>query len=100
MTRDKEKKRDEMEAIDLGLGGLFKGIGDLIELVSGMVEKVDLANLDEETLSRLRRASQSGVGGAPRGVYGVSIQRGVGGSPGCSPSAISAAPREALSLRR
>ncbi len=85
MPRDEEKKRDEMEGIDLGLGGLFKGIGDLIDLVSGMVEKVDLANLDEETLSRLRRASRSGVGGAPRGVYGVSVQRGVGGIPRVQP---------------
>jgi len=79
-----EKKRDEMEGIDLGLGGLCKGIGDLIDLISGMVERVDLANLDEETLSRLRRASQSGVGG-PRGVYGVSIGRGVGGIPRVEP---------------
>lgn len=79
----KEEKRDEMEGINLG--GLFKGIGDLIDLVSGMVEKVDLADLDEETLSRLRRASRSGVGGAPRGVYGFSIKRGVAGIPRVEP---------------
>lgn len=79
MSRDKEEKWDEMEGINLG--GLFKGIGDLIDLISGMVEKVDLANLDEETLSRLRQASRGGVGGGPRGVYGVSIQRGIGGIP-------------------
>jgi HSP20 family protein len=92
MSKDEEEKRDEMESIDLGLGGLFKGIGDLIDLVSGMVEKVDLSNLDslqdpegEETLSRLRRASRSGVGGAPRGVYGLSVQRGVGGIPRVQP---------------
>jgi len=27
MSRDEEKEEDEMEGIDLGLGGLFKGIG-------------------------------------------------------------------------
>lgn len=83
MPRHEKEKRDEMEGINLG--GLFKGLGDLIDLVSGMVEKVDLANLDEETLSRLRRASLSGVEGAPRGVYGVSVQRGVGGIPRVQP---------------
>jgi len=82
MSRHEEEKRDELEGMNLG--GLFKGIGDLIDLVSGMVEKVDLANLDEETLSRLRRASRSG-GGAPRGVYGVSVRRGVGGIPRVQP---------------
>lgn len=84
MPKNEEEKWDEMEGIDLGLDGLFKGIGDLIDLVSGMVEKVDLADLDEETLSRLRRASRSG-GGAPRGVYGISVRRGVGGIPRVQP---------------
>ncbi|MBL7183772.1 MAG: Hsp20/alpha crystallin family protein, partial [Anaerolineae bacterium] len=39
------------------------------------------SELDEEKLAELRRASQTRVGGIPRGVYGVSVRRGVGGIP-------------------
>lgn len=35
----KEKKEEPIVSFDLGLGGLFKGIGDFIELVGEMAEK-------------------------------------------------------------
>lgn len=65
----------------LGLGEMFKGLGDLIKLATDLADKVDLSELDEEKLAELRRASQTRVGGIPRGVYGVSVRRGVGGIP-------------------
>ncbi len=78
-AEDKEKK-DGGISIDLGLGEMFKGLGNLVELAANLADKVDLSELDEEKLAELRRASQTRVGGIPRrGVYGVSVRRGVGG---------------------
>ena len=77
-AEDKEKK-DEGISIDLGLGDMFKGLGNLVELAANLADKVDLSELDAEKLAELRRASQTRVGGIPRGVYGVSVRRGVGG---------------------
>jgi len=71
--------------IDLGLGELFKGVGSLIELAASLADKVDLSELDEEKLADLRRSSQTRVGGIPRGVYGVSVRRGIGGIPRVQP---------------
>jgi len=67
------------------LGDMFKGLGDLIKLATDLADKVDLSELDEEKIAELRRASQTRVGGMPRGVYGVSVRRGVGGIPRVQP---------------
>jgi HSP20 family protein len=63
------------------LGEMFKGLGDLIKLATDLADKVDLSELDEEKIAELRRASQTSVGGRPRGVYGFSVRRGIGGVP-------------------
>jgi len=85
-----DKKQGEREesgegsggiSIDLGLGDLFKGIGNFVEMAASLADKVDLSELDAEKLAKLQRASQTRVGGIPRGVYGVSVRRGVGGIP-------------------
>lgn len=92
MEGKKERERDERRErggglhIDLGLGELFKGLGNLVELVGDLADKIELSEpsgrgLDEERLAELRRASQTRVGGMPRGVYGVSVRRGIGGIP-------------------
>ena len=67
--------------IDLGLGGLFKGIGGLINLIAGMVEKIDLDRLDEDLMVELHRTDEVGSGGQVRGVYGISIRPVAGGFP-------------------
>jgi len=67
------------------LGDMFKGLGDLIKLATDLADKVDLSELDEEKIAELRRASQTRVGGMPRGVYGVSVRRGVSGIPRVQP---------------
>ncbi len=71
--------------IDLGLGEMFKGLGDLVKVAADLADKVDLSELDEEKIAELRRASQTRVGGIPRGVYGVSVRRGTGGIPRVQP---------------
>ena len=72
-------------SIDLGLGEMFKGLGDLVKLAADLADKVDLSELDEEKIAELRRASQTRVGGIPRGVYGFSVRRGIGGIPRVQP---------------
>ncbi|MFQ5878832.1 MAG: Hsp20/alpha crystallin family protein [Dehalococcoidia bacterium] len=65
----------------LGLGGLFKGIGGLINLVAGMVEQIDPDWLDEDLMVELHRTDDVGRGGQVRGVYGVSMRPVAGGVP-------------------
>jgi len=59
--------------VELGLGGLFKGIGSLIDLVSKMTEESE-----EETT---RTGEMEALRGKLKGVYGFSIRTGLGGRP-------------------
>jgi len=74
MTNEKKKREDEGLNIDFGLGGLFKGIENLIDLAteigkeSGEIKKegkIDLSHLKE----------------GMKGVYGFSIKTAMGGGP-------------------
>jgi len=85
MENGNSEERGKGISIDLGLGEMFKGLGDLVKLAADLADKVDLSELDEEKLAELRRASQTRVGGIPRGVYGVSVRRGIGGIPRVQP---------------
>ncbi len=67
-----EKKKEERES-GFGLGGLFKGLGSLFDLVSRMAEE----GQDEYT----RTGEISGLGGKATGVYGFSVKMGRGGTP-------------------
>jgi len=70
MTEREGKSRGEF---DFGVGGMFKGIGKLFELVSEMTEE------GTEELSRT-----GGIKGLPdkaRGIYGFTIRMGLGGQP-------------------
>lgn len=59
--------------IDLGLGGLFKGIGNLLDLVSNLAETGEGMNRTGEV--------KFGDGEKMQGVYGFSIRTGIGGMP-------------------
>ena len=72
MTDEKKTKREG--EFDFGLGGLFKGIGNLMELVSDMAEK------GESEVSRHGEFKVKGIDKA-RGVYGFSVRMGLGGMP-------------------
>ncbi|MCG2769032.1 MAG: Hsp20/alpha crystallin family protein [Anaerolineae bacterium] len=84
MPKEEKKERRVGMGIDLGLGELFKGLGSVIDLVSGMADLVDWSELDEETLAELRRAGQTRAVTRPRGVYGFSV-RTTGGIPRVQP---------------
>ena len=73
-TKRRRERRSEA-SIDLGLGGIFKGMGDFFELISEMVEQ------GESEVSRTGEFTVKGLGDRARGVYGFTIRTGLGGIP-------------------
>jgi len=72
---NKKKKSEEEASIDLGFGGLFKGLGSFMDLLSEMVEK------GEQEVSRSGEFKVKGLGEKGRGVYGFSVRTGISGIP-------------------
>ncbi len=68
----KEEKEPKVQ-IDFGLGGLFKGIGNLFDVVSKMTEE----GKEEYT----RTGEIKGLGDKAKGIYGFSVKMGIGGQP-------------------
>lgn len=68
-----EKRRKSGEEIEFGLGGLFKGISGLFDLVSKMVEE----GKEEVT----RTGEIRGLGDKVKGMYGFTVKMGLGGKP-------------------
>jgi HSP20 family protein len=76
-----DKKRQPAKAninLDLGFGGLFKNIGDLLDQISEMADK---AETTEGEVSQSGEFDVKGLGEKARGVYGFSIRTGIGGAP-------------------
>jgi HSP20 family protein len=71
--RQGRRKREEKAESDLGLGGVFKGLGSFIELLAEMAEK-------GETLTQ-RSGEIQGLRDGMRGVYGFNVRMGLGGTP-------------------
>lgn len=78
MTKEKKEPEEEEIEIDFGIGklsfgGLFKGVGNLIDLVSKMAE--------EGKTEVSRTGEIKGLGGKAKGVYGFTVKMGLGGIP-------------------
>lgn len=76
--RKREERKQDGEAkvaFDLGLGGLFKGLGDFLDLFSDMIET------GEEEVTRSGEFKVKGLGDKGRGVYGFTVRTGIGGIP-------------------
>ncbi len=77
----KRKKTDEDKTppasvnIDLGFGGLFKGLGDFMDVLSNMMES------GQTETTQTGEFNVKGLGDKGRGVYGFSIRTGLGGVP-------------------
>jgi len=71
----KTKKAEEDISIDLGMGGLFKGLGNFLDLLSDLVEKAD----DVEGTTQTGEFKVKGLGEKGRGVYGFSVRTASGG---------------------
>lgn len=67
------ERRKSGEGIEFSLGGAFRGIGSLFDLVSKMTEE------GKEEYSRIGEVD--GLGGKGKAVYGFSIKMGLGGKP-------------------
>jgi HSP20 family protein len=69
------RRRDEGVTADigLGLGGLFKGMGSLLEVLAKMSED------GKEEASRT--GTVEAMGGRVKGVYGFTVRLGLGGKP-------------------
>lgn len=81
MVEEKKKPEEEEVEIDfgvgkLGFGGLLKGIGNFIDLVSKMTEE------GKEEVSRTGEFKIKGMPGREaKGVYGFTVKMGMGGTP-------------------
>lgn len=73
--RKKSVQAGDKVNIDLGFGGLFKGLGDLIDLVS------NLSDTEAGEKSQSGEFQVNGLGEKARGVYGFSVRTGIGGAP-------------------
>ena len=70
---DKEDPKETI-SLDLGFGGLFKGLGNLLDLIPKLAEA-------GQEVSRTGEFKVKGLGEQARGVYGFSIRTGIGGTP-------------------
>lgn len=75
MPKEKRRETKEEATIDLGFGGLFKGLGNFLDLLSEMVET------GEEEVTRGGEFRVKGLGDRAQGVYGFTVRTGVGGIP-------------------
>lgn len=66
-----EGERSQLRA-DLGLGGIFKGLGSFIELLGEMAEKGE---------SEVTRTGEARGPGRTRAMYGFTVKIGAGGEP-------------------
>lgn len=73
--RERRTAGREEIGVDIGLGGIFKGLGDFINLVSEMVEA------GESEVTRTGEFKVKGLGDRGRGVYGFTVRTGIGGTP-------------------
>jgi len=84
MTEEKKKKeKEEGISIDFGLGGLFKGLGNLVEAATKLAER-------GEELSRTGEIKFSGLEKIKglkdlKGVYGVRVRTLADGRPSIQP---------------
>ena len=79
MKQRKNREDKEQFTFDLGFGGLFKGLGDFIDLMGEMAES------GEEEATRSGEFKVKGLGDQARGVYGFSVRTGIGGIPRVEP---------------
>jgi HSP20 family protein len=75
MPRKKKDETKEEVTVDLGFGGLFKGLGNFLDMVSEMAEK------GQDIASRTGEFKVKGLGEEAKGVYGFTVRTGIGGIP-------------------
>ena len=71
----KTPKADEIK-LDLGMGGLFKGLGDFLDVLSNLAEQTG-----ESEVHRTGEVKIEGLGDKAKAVYGFTVRSGLGGTP-------------------
>lgn len=66
-------------AADIEIGGLFRGLGNFVELLGDMVEA------GQQSAGRSGEFTVKGLGEQAKGVYGVSVKVGIGGETELKP---------------
>lgn len=74
MARNNEDPKAKVN-LDLGFGGLFKGLGDFIDLLGEMIET------GQHEATRSGEFKIKGLNEKAQGVYGFSVRTGIGGAP-------------------
>jgi len=69
-----DKKQPKEISFDLGFGSIFKGLGDLIDVLGEVAET-------GEEIQRSGEFRVKGLGDQARGVYGFTVRTNVGGAP-------------------
>ena len=71
------KQRDDTggAGLDLGLGGLFKGLSGFLDLLSEMTEQ------GQSEVTRTGEFKVKGLGDKAQGIYGLTVRTGIGGVP-------------------
>ena len=78
---NKDKKSEQAEfVLDLGIGGLFKGLTDMVGQLSNAVE-----GLNVEAGEKAGEFKIKGLGDEAKGVYGFSIRTATGGKTKVEP---------------
>lgn len=75
--KDEDTEKPRIDAT-LGLGGIFKGLGSLLEMATELAQKAEKLKTEGGEQMRV------GTFGSPKGlhaVYGVSVRLGLGGEP-------------------
>jgi HSP20 family protein len=72
---DKDKDKKAEVTIDLGFGGLFKGLGNFLDLL------VDMSETGESEVTRSGEFRVKGLGDQARGIYGFTVRTDIGGAP-------------------
>lgn len=72
--RKKEEKSEAGMSFDMGFGGLFRGLGSLVDLIGEVAET-------GEEIKRSGEFTIKGLDDRARGVYGFTIRTGIGGTP-------------------
>ncbi len=73
-------KSDDVN-FDLGMGGLFKGLGDFLDVISNLAEKAEEAGAKGEGINKTGEFNIDGLGDKGKAVYGFSVRTGLSGTP-------------------
>ncbi len=73
MSERFNKSKKGMVDVEVGLGGLFKGMGSLFDLIDKMAE--------EGKKEEVRAGEKDVLGGKGKALYGFSVRVGLGGKP-------------------